>query len=95
MMDALFDLPDDARTDGTLFGADTLDVGHQTGTRALNSVQRSITYQPRRGGSLITAEVFCDGPLDNTVWALHPDGDHVVVSTATFIEIAYTPEASS
>ena len=39
------------------------------------------------------AEVFCDGPLSNTVWALTPDGTHVVVDTLTFHEVDYTPPA--
>lgn len=94
-MDALFDLPDDARTDGALFGVDNLDQGRTTGTNALNSVQHSVTYQPRRGGPLTTAEVFCAGPLNDTVWAINPDGDHIVVSTTTYLEIDYTPEAST
>jgi hypothetical protein len=88
-MDGLFDL--DPADTGTLFDTSGLDRGRTLGMTSIGAGHRSIRYQPLHAPAPIDAEVFCDGPLPNTVWALNRNQTQVVVDTRTFREVDYTP----
>lgn len=85
-MEALFELPAD---DGELFRPDELSYNQPTSERSNGAGQRTITYRDLHGRTS-TAEVWSDGPLPNTVWALTSDRAPIVIDTSTYTERTYT-----